>query len=400
MRCRGSMRGLRFQIHSLKHPNQLSYFIVCARRQFPSSLPAPSGPHTAPLRPRKARRRCPPAAIGANWCRQPKTRSMRRLGRHRAPPPETSAAAATRPSTPRTRPFDAPSTKRGARSLDVPLTPSPRRHTRASCLAKEKAAAARARASPGDSTSSASKARPPVLSNESRLNRTSARASTPRPCVGVGAGVYMGAVLKRRPCAEILELASSPARDNKKTRIVPRRIQLAVCNDEERRRRPRLGRRRRRRRAPEHPRDAAPQEGAPDAPLGGGRGAFSVSDFGIWGLRVRVPSELDVVVTRKPPRSRAPAGAATASRVSLLHRLVGPPPALTPRVARHHPPTAPASARRPPRAAAAAPERTPGDREPADRPGSPPAAAVLLDRSPWRHLRLPRVFWTLFSAAV
>ena len=50
--------------------------------------------------------------------------------------------------------------------------------------------------------------------------------------VGVGAGVYMGAVLEYL-CAEILELAPATPCDNKKTRIVPRHIQLAVRNDEE-----------------------------------------------------------------------------------------------------------------------------------------------------------------------
>jgi len=50
--------------------------------------------------------------------------------------------------------------------------------------------------------------------------------------IGSGAPIYLSAVLEYL-CAEVLELAGNASRDNKRIRIIPRHVQLAIRSDDE-----------------------------------------------------------------------------------------------------------------------------------------------------------------------
>ena len=91
--------------------------------------------------------------------------------------------------------------------------------------------AGKAKTSKGEGKSKSRSSRAGLQFPVGRLHRKLRKGNFAKR-VGAGAPVYLAAVMEYL-AAEILELAGNAARDNKKTRISPRHLQLAVRNDEE-----------------------------------------------------------------------------------------------------------------------------------------------------------------------
>lgn len=88
-----------------------------------------------------------------------------------------------------------------------------------------------AAASPGSASKKSRSARAGLQFPVGRIYRLLRRGKYARR-IASGAAIYLAAVMEYMT-AEVLELAGNAARENKKTRIIPRHIQLAVSNDDE-----------------------------------------------------------------------------------------------------------------------------------------------------------------------